>query len=81
MNFIGNMNLHWQTDCLSLPSDYHGARAAGMHALLIRRHGSDGEGEHREEGEDLRDVSTVPNLLAVLDWVKQQNGGRKPTAE
>lgn len=57
--------------------DYYGARAAGMHALLIRRHGSDGEEEHKEEGEDLRDVSTVSSLLAVLDWVKRQNGGSR----
>lgn len=48
-----------------------------MHALLIRRHGSDGEEEHKEEGEDLRDVSTVSSLLAVLDWVKRQNGGSR----
>ncbi|KAL4080363.1 hypothetical protein V8B97DRAFT_1931958 [Scleroderma yunnanense] len=53
--------------------DYHGARAAGMHALLIRRHGADSEGEHKEEGEQLRDVNAVPGLLAILDWVKQQN--------
>jgi len=53
--------------------DYHGARATGMHALLLRRPGPDGEWEHKEEGEDLRDVSVVPNLFAVLDWVKQRN--------
>lgn len=41
-----------------------------MHGLLLRRHGSEGEGEHKEEGEDLRHVSTVPSLLAALDWVK-----------
>ncbi|KAG1716631.1 hypothetical protein ID866_509 [Astraeus odoratus] len=58
-----------------LHCDYYGARDAGMHALLLRRPGPDGEGEHKEEGEDLRDVRVAPSLFAVLDWVKQRNGG------
>lgn len=58
-----------------LYSDYQGARAAGMHAMLLRRPGPDGDGEHKEVGEDLRHVNVVPNLLTVLDWVKYQNVG------
>ncbi|KAG0706103.1 HAD-like domain-containing protein [Suillus ampliporus] len=53
-----------------LESDYHGARAAGMHALLLRRPGSKGDGEHKKEGENLRGVQVVNDLWGVLKWVE-----------
>ncbi|KAH7888594.1 HAD-like domain-containing protein [Phlebopus sp. FC_14] len=53
--------------------DYHGARAAGMESLLLRRPGPDGEGEHKETGENLHGVTVVPNLWAVVGWIRQQN--------
>lgn len=59
---------------LMTASDYHGARNAGMHALLIRRPGMEGDAEAKEEGEDLRDVHVIHRLSAVVDWVRSQNG-------
>ncbi|KAH7925951.1 HAD-superfamily hydrolase [Leucogyrophana mollusca] len=56
-----------------LHCDYHGAHAAGMHALLIRRPGAEGEGERKEEGEDLREVAVIDGLLGIVNWVKQHN--------
>jgi len=56
-----------------LDCDYHGARAAGMHALLLRRPGPEGEGERREEGEDLTGVEVVNGLWRVIEWVKARN--------
>ncbi|KAI6157600.1 HAD hydrolase subfamily IA REG-2-like protein [Pisolithus tinctorius] len=63
-----------------LDSDYCGAQAAGMHAMLLRRPGPDGDGEHKEVGEDLRHVNVVPSLSAVVDWVKSQNGDKGTSA-
>jgi len=56
-----------------LDCDYHGARAAGMHALLLRRPGLEGEGERREEGEDLTGVEVINGLGRVIEWVKMRN--------
>ncbi|KAG2150473.1 HAD-like domain-containing protein [Suillus clintonianus] len=58
-----------------LESDYHGARAAGMHALLLRRAGPEGDGERKEEGEDLQGVQVVNDLWGVVKWVEQQTTG------
>ncbi|KAG1802702.1 HAD-like domain-containing protein [Suillus plorans] len=55
-----------------LESDYHGARAAGMHALLLRRAGPEGDGEHKEEGENLQGVQVVNDLWGVVKWVERQ---------
>lgn len=55
-----------------LESDYNGARAAGMHALLLRRAGPEGDGERKEEGENLQGVHVVNDLWGVVKWVKQQ---------
>jgi FMN phosphatase YigB (HAD superfamily) len=55
-----------------LESDYHGARAAGMHALLLRRAGPEGDGERKEEGENLQGVQIVNNLWEVVKWVERQ---------
>ncbi|KAG1890395.1 HAD-like domain-containing protein [Suillus subluteus] len=55
-----------------LESDYYGARAAGMHALLLRRAGPEGDGERKEEGENLQGVQVVNDLWGVVKWVEQQ---------
>ncbi|KIK40958.1 hypothetical protein CY34DRAFT_763556 [Suillus luteus UH-Slu-Lm8-n1] len=55
-----------------LESDYRGARAAGMHALLLRRAGPEGDGERKEEGENLEGVHIVDDLWGVVKWVERQ---------
>lgn len=55
-----------------LKSDYQGARATGMHALLLRRAGPEGDGERKEEGENLQGVHVVNDLWGVVKWVEQQ---------
>ncbi|KAG2146485.1 HAD-like domain-containing protein [Suillus bovinus] len=55
-----------------LESDYRGARAAGMHALLLRRAGPEGDGERKEEGENLQGVQVVNDLWGVVKWVERQ---------
>lgn len=49
--------------------DYIGATNAGMRALLVRRRGTEGLGEHKEPGEDLTGVSVVHSLSEVVDEV------------
>ena len=49
--------------------DYLGASNAGIRALLVRRPGAEGEGEHKEPGEDLTGVSVVRSLSEVVDEV------------
>jgi len=58
-----------------LDSDYHGARAAGTHALLLRRVGPEGDGERKEEGENIKGLQVVNDLWGVLKWVEQKNRG------
>lgn len=55
-------------------SDYQGAKASGLHALLLRRPGPEGEEEHKEPGEDLTNVEVVPSLGHVVEWVRKRNG-------
>ena len=52
-------------------SDYHSAKDAGMLAFLLRREGSEGEGAHRDENEDLmtESIRTVSSLSEVADYV------------
>ncbi|OSD03963.1 HAD hydrolase subfamily IA REG-2-like protein [Trametes coccinea BRFM310] len=56
-----------------LDCDYHGAKACGFEALLVRRPGPEGEEERKEPGEDLTNVQVVPSLSQVVDWVQQRN--------
>ena len=49
--------------------DYVGASKVGIRALLVRRPGVEGEGEHKEAGEDLTGVSIVRSLSEVVDEV------------
>lgn len=49
--------------------DYVGASNVGIRALLVRRPGVEGEGEHKEAGEDLTGVSVVRGLSEVVDEV------------
>lgn len=50
--------------------DYLGAKKAGLQALLIRRPGLEGEGEHKEAGEDLNNVGVVTSLRDVVERVR-----------
>ena len=54
-----------------IASDYYGARNAGMLAFLLRRKGSEGEGAHKDENEDLVSdpVRTVSSLSEVADYI------------
>jgi len=54
---------------LFVSRDYVGASNVGIRALLVRRPGVEGEGEHKEAGEDLTGVSVVRGLSEVVDEV------------
>lgn len=54
-------------------SDYNGAKHAGVHALLVRRPGSDGKGEWKEPDENLTDVEIVKHLSEVVAWIAGTN--------
>jgi len=58
-----------------LESDYYGAKAAGMHALLLRRVSDDSEpGVHQTESEEaLQGVEVVRSVRSVLRWVRERN--------
>lgn len=56
-------------------SDYHGARGAGLHALLLRRPGGAGSGAHVAPEEDLAGVRVVRGLWEVVEWVRGRNAG------
>ncbi|KAH9915681.1 HAD hydrolase subfamily IA REG-2-like protein [Fomitopsis serialis] len=56
-----------------LPADYYGAEESGLDALLVRRPGTDGEGEAKEPDEDLSGVAVVSGLAQVVDWVHHKN--------
>jgi len=56
-----------------LKADYHGAKRCGIHALLVRRLGVDGEEEMKEDGEDLHQVEVISSLSQVVEWVKEKN--------
>lgn len=55
---------------LTIKSDYYGAQAAGMRALLIRRPSPDGDQEHKNADEDLRNARVVSSLHDVVGWVR-----------
>ncbi|KAF8513027.1 HAD hydrolase subfamily IA REG-2-like protein [Hysterangium stoloniferum] len=56
-----------------LECDYHGARQAGLHALLLRRPGPERVGEQREADEDLSNIQTVQSLSDVVTWMRQRD--------
>ena len=58
---------------LTAVSDYRGAMACGLRALLVRRHGPDGEGERKDDNEDLTDVQFVTGLEEVAERVRRRN--------
>jgi len=60
-----------------LDCDYRGARATGMHALLVRRPGPEGKGERKEEGENLNGVEVINGLWRLIEWVKAKNNIRR----
>ena len=49
--------------------DYLGASNVGIRALLVRRPGAEGDGEHKEPGEDLTRVSVIRGLSEVVGEV------------
>ncbi|KAK2463209.1 hypothetical protein APHAL10511_004864 [Amanita phalloides] len=53
--------------------DYEGARNAGLHALLLRRRGLDGEQAHKEVNESLEGVHVVEGLNEVIELVENRN--------
>ena len=55
--------------------DYFGASNVGIRALLLRRPGVDGEGEHKEPGEDLTGVSVIRGLSEVVGEVLRSKQG------
>ncbi|CAL1707493.1 unnamed protein product [Somion occarium] len=52
-----------------LQADFHGARKAGLQALLLRRPGPEGEGEMKEPDEELQGVEVAGSLLDVVGRV------------
>ena len=52
-------------------SDYRGALCSGWQALLVRREGVEGLGEHKEVGEDLKGVNIIRRLKEVVDFVEK----------
>ncbi|EIN12034.1 HAD-like protein [Punctularia strigosozonata HHB-11173 SS5] len=61
-----------------LDADFHGATKAGLHALLLRRSGPEGEEARKEPEEDLEGVVVVESLYEVVQWVKQHGGAQPP---
>ena len=55
---------------MSPNSDYEGARNAGMHALLLRRSGPEGEHAHMDVNELLDGVDVVKGLNEILRLVE-----------
>ncbi|KAF8161176.1 HAD-like domain-containing protein [Crassisporium funariophilum] len=53
-----------------LSCDYHGAKAAGFKALLLRREGIEGQHENKEESENLTGVDVVVNLHEIISRVQ-----------
>jgi len=66
-NMLGR--LAYESHGLCVSRDYIGASAVGIKALLVRRPGVEGEGEHKEPGEDLTGVSVIHGLSEVVDEV------------
>ena len=60
---------------LCVSRDYFGASNVGIRALLLRRPGVDGEGEHKEPGEDLTRVSVIRGLSEVVGEVLRSKQG------
>lgn len=61
-------------------SDYIGADNAGLDALLLRRTGSDEEGEQKGATMDFRaikSVNVIKDLYGVLAWVEKMNAREK----
>jgi hypothetical protein len=57
-------------------SDYLGAENAGLHALLLRRTGAEGDREREDAKVDLRTIQSlnvVNDLYGVVAWVERMN--------
>ncbi len=58
---------------MSPNSDYEGAGNAGMHALLLRRLGPEGEHAHKDVNELLDGVDVIKGLNEILQLVENCN--------
>lgn len=57
-------------------SDYLGAENAGLHALLLRRTGSERDQEQEDANIDLRTMNSlnvVNDLYSVVAWAERMN--------
>lgn len=70
--------------CAQLPcsskcrySDYLGAENAGLHSLLLRRTGPEGDGERENatqvDPRTIKSVNVVNDLYDVVAWVERMN--------
>lgn len=53
--------------------DFQGALEVGIHGLLLRRTGPDGEQAHKEPDESLDGVEVIEDLNEVVSFVKAKN--------
>lgn len=57
-------------------SDYLGAENAGLHSLLLRRTGPEGDREREDPKADLKTIKSlnvVNDLYGVVAWVERMN--------
>ncbi|PFH51562.1 hypothetical protein AMATHDRAFT_142395 [Amanita thiersii Skay4041] len=82
IQYVNEQKLEYQkvvkpSECLhvgdELIGDYQGATSAGMHALLLRRLGPEGEQAHKETDESLSNVHVINGLSEVVNFVRHQN--------
>ncbi|KAI0268663.1 HAD-like domain-containing protein [Gloeopeniophorella convolvens] len=62
-----------------LKEDFLGANNAGLHALLLRRLGLDGDGGRKETDEDLRSVrglEVITGLDGAVEWIRAHNAAQ-----
>lgn len=61
---------HINFHCLNeMSSDYHGAKNAGLRSFLVRRSGSEGEGERKDPDEDLSDVEIIQTFSELRERI------------
>jgi FMN phosphatase YigB (HAD superfamily) len=57
-----------------LDEDYRSARAAGLHALLLKRERTEADYVRREtEDGELRSVETITSMLDLPSWIERHN--------
>ncbi|GJJ06109.1 hypothetical protein Clacol_000298 [Clathrus columnatus] len=66
------LNIHTSKACHTgdeLVCDYYGAQKAGLHPFLLRRPGSEGEGERKEVDEGLNDINVIQTLGEIVEKI------------